>query len=93
VLAALAEEAGPGARETAAFIEATLAGAEHEMRARAAVERLALLAAAAALRGSAPEAIADMFARTRLAASRGMFGTSALAAGDAATILRRSLPS
>jgi len=93
VFAALVEEAGPAARETAAFIEATLAGAEHEMRARAAVERLAVLAAAAALRGSAPQPIADMFARTRLAGSRGMFGTSALAAGDAATILQRALPS
>jgi len=93
VLAALVEEAGVAARDTAAFIEATLAGAELEARARAAVERLALLAAAAALRGSAPAAIADLFARTRLAASRGMFGTSALAASDAATILQRALPS
>jgi putative acyl-CoA dehydrogenase len=93
VLAALVEEAGVAARETAAFIEATLADAEHEIRARAAVERLAVLAAAAALRGSAPESIADVFARTRLAASRGLFGASALAAGDAAAILQRALPS
>jgi putative acyl-CoA dehydrogenase len=96
VLAALADETSalPGAREAAGFVEAALSGAESEWRARAAVERLALLAAAAALRGSAPEAIADLFARTRLAAARGiMFGSSDLSAGDAATILERALPS
>jgi putative acyl-CoA dehydrogenase len=93
VLAALAEEAGAAARETAAFIEATMQGAELEARARAAVDRIGVLAAAAAVRGSAPAAIADMFARTRLAGSRGMFGASALAPADAAAILQRALPS
>jgi putative acyl-CoA dehydrogenase len=96
VLAALAGEASalPGAREAAVFVETTLAGAEPERRARAAVERLALLAATAALRDSAPDAVANAFARTRLAASRGAtFGTSDLSASDAATLLERALPS
>jgi putative acyl-CoA dehydrogenase len=95
VLAALAEEAGSaGARETAAFIEKTLGSADLERRARAAVERLALLAAAAALRNSAPTAIADMFADRRLGAAPGVtFGTRALSAGEAAVLLQRVLPS
>jgi putative acyl-CoA dehydrogenase len=96
VLAALADEAAdlPGARAAADFIEATLAGEGSEARARAAVERLAILTAAAALRGSAPAAITDIFARTRLAAARGTtFGTSDISADDAANILQRALPS
>src|SRR5436309_15982949 len=47
VLAALAEACGdlPGAREAAAFIAKTLAAVDGEAHARAAVERLAMLAA------------------------------------------------
>jgi putative acyl-CoA dehydrogenase len=96
VLAALADEAGDlsGTREAAVFIEETLTGPESERRSRAAVERLALLAAAAALRDSAPEMIADLFARRRLAAAGGItLGTSDLSASDAATLLQRALPS
>jgi putative acyl-CoA dehydrogenase len=90
VLAVLAEEAG--AREPVAFIEAALGGAESEARARAAVERIALLAAAAALRGSAHGLIADLFTRTRLAGSRGAtLGTGDVSATDAAAVLQRAL--
>ena len=54
----------PGAKEAAGFIAKTLAAADGEARARAAVERLALLAAAAALTKSAPD-VAEAFARAR----------------------------
>ena len=69
----------PGAREAAGFIAKTLGAADGEAQARAAVERLAMLAAAAALAESAPD-LAEAFARTRLAAPRGgTFGTADLA--------------
>jgi putative acyl-CoA dehydrogenase len=95
VLGALAEEAAdlPGARAAADGIASAFAAEDAEARARAAVDRLALLAAAAALRrGSAPE-VADLFARTRLAERHGaMYGTSGLAPGDADGVLARALP-
>ncbi len=71
-LSGLAREAAglPGAGEAVQFIQRTLAGDNAEAQARAAVERLALLAAAAALHRSAPD-IAAIFARTRLTGRRG----------------------
>jgi putative acyl-CoA dehydrogenase len=100
VIAALAQEAADlaGARDAAAFVgaafvDATLAAAGSQAHARALVERLATLAAAAALRGSAPASVSEMFARTRLAASRNAtFGAGDMAAVDAAAILQRALP-
>jgi putative acyl-CoA dehydrogenase len=95
VIADLASEAVdlPGVREAAGFIEATLSAAGSESRSRALVERLATLAAAAALRASAPAWTAEIFARTRLAEARGAtFGASDVAAGDAGRILERALP-
>src|SRR5262247_3716526 len=55
MLDALADEAAdlPGARAAASFIRAALSAADAEAQARAAVGRIAQLAAAAALRGSA----------------------------------------
>jgi hypothetical protein len=51
------------------------------------------LAAAAALRASAPARMTESFARTRLAAARGAtYGTSDISAADAAAILERALP-
>jgi hypothetical protein len=84
VLADLVRACGdlPGAREAAGFIATILSGADGEARARAAVERLAMLAAAAALAESVP-GVAEAFARTRLATPRGgTFGSSALADND-----------
>src|SRR6185295_19102074 len=82
----------PGARAAADFIEAALAGDAAEASARAAVGRLAMLAAAAALRDSAP-AVAEIFARTRLATPHGaLFGTTGLAAGELARLIERALP-
>jgi putative acyl-CoA dehydrogenase len=81
----------PGAREAAGFIATILSGADGEARARAAVERLAMLAAAAALAESVP-GVAEAFARTRLATPRGgTFGSSALADNDVVTLLDRAL--
>jgi hypothetical protein len=51
-----------------------------------------VLAAAAALRGSAPPEVAELFARTRLSAHHdAMYGTSDLGAGEA-RLLARTLP-
>jgi putative acyl-CoA dehydrogenase len=81
----------PGVRETRALIGEALAAGE--AKARLAVERLALLAAAAALRVSAPVAVAELFARTRLAGSHGvMLGTSDISVAERAELLARALP-
>jgi hypothetical protein len=56
------------------------------------VERLALLAAAAALARTAPN-VAALFARTRLARFRGIgFGTAEIDDDDVAVLLGRALP-
>jgi putative acyl-CoA dehydrogenase len=93
VLDALAGEAEglPGVRETRSLIAEALAVGEAQ--ARLAVERLALLAAAAALRASAPAAIAELFARTRLVAPRGvMLGTTDISVAEIEALLARALP-
>jgi putative acyl-CoA dehydrogenase len=95
VLRALTEEADglPGAREAETLVTSTLSGSGGEAYARAAVERLALLAAAAAMRGSAPAMVVELFARTRLAGQQGaMFGTSNIGAAEGGAILLRALP-
>jgi putative acyl-CoA dehydrogenase len=92
VLAALEAQCRdlPGAADAAAFIAQTLSAPNAEARARAAVERLALLAATAALRESAL-ALAGMFARARLAEQRGRtYGT--VTSEGAALLLERALP-
>ena len=82
----------PGAKEAASFIGETLMSADGEAKARAAVERLAMLAATAALAEGAPAA-AEAFARTRLAVPRGgTFGTADLGPSEIATLLDRALP-
>jgi putative acyl-CoA dehydrogenase len=93
VVRVLAEEAAdlPGVGEAERLVTSVLSG--DEAHARAAVERLALLAAAAALRGSAPAMVAELFARTRLASQQGaMLGTSSISAAEAGAILLRALP-
>jgi len=82
-----------GAREAASAIEATLGRGDSEAHARAAVERLALLAASAALRASAPANVSGLFARTQLVGPRRvMFGTGDIAASEAVAMLERALP-
>jgi len=94
VLAALVQRCGdlPGAGEAADFIAKTLSAADGEAKARAAVERLALLAAAAALSESAPS-VAEAFARTRLSVPRGgTFGTADLSVPEVTMLSERAPP-
>ena len=65
---------------------------EDEAHARAAVERLALLTAAAALRASSP-AVAEAFARHRLAAPLArLYGAAELTGAETTLLLDRALP-
>jgi len=88
------ETAGlPGAAAAAGGIEAMLAGAAVESQARGLVERVALLAAAAACRECAPASVAEAFAATRLVPSATRtYGAHALDAADIAMLLDRALP-
>src|SRR5262249_31935345 len=95
VLAELGREAGafPSAQATMQFIDAALAQPDAESHARAAVERLALLAAAAALQLNAPASVVEVFAKTRLGARRGAtLGTAAVSPAETAEFLDRTLP-
>jgi Acyl-CoA dehydrogenases len=93
VLVTLGEEVSglPGAREALADIEGLLAGSERERNARRIAETLALIAAAGALTHAAPPAIAEAFARTRIAAPRRGFGSNDLASAGS-LLLGRALP-
>ena len=83
----------PGGAEAAAFIVETLSAPDGEARARAAVDRLAALAAAAALAEGAPAAIAHAFAHTRLGAARGAnFGSAELEPGEVSVLIERAMP-
>jgi putative acyl-CoA dehydrogenase len=92
VLGTLGSEASglPGARTTLDRIQSMLSRGEGEARARETVDRIALLAAAAAL----PNAeIADLFARTRLRDRQGsMFGTGDIGREEGRRLLERALP-
>jgi len=96
VLARLFEEATelPGvAYATRQFLE-MLKSPTLEAHARAAVERLALVAAAAALRASAPPEIGQTFAKTRLTGRTGpTFGSVILSSLEAKRLIDRALPS
>jgi putative acyl-CoA dehydrogenase len=83
----------PGTREAVDFIERAFAAPDAEARARASVGRLALLAAAAALRAAAPSEVAELYARARLSDCGGaIYGAGDLGAGEAAVLLARALP-
>jgi putative acyl-CoA dehydrogenase len=82
----------PGAKQAVAAVTSSFGNRDAEASARRAVERLAQVAAAAALAGSAP-AVAETFARVRLAQPRGAtYGTAALDPADTARLLERALP-
>jgi putative acyl-CoA dehydrogenase len=92
VLDALAGECadlpgGPAAIREAAQM---LSDSADEPLARFLVERLALLASAAAVKESAPPGIAESFARTRLSARGGMFGSVELSAAGCAALFDRT---
>lgn len=94
VLQSLAAETKdlPGAGETVAFIGKTFRRADAERVARLAVEKLALLAAAAALNGVSSHH-AKLFAATRLAANHAsMYGAVEIESGDVRGLLERALP-
>ncbi|AMA58611.1 acyl-CoA dehydrogenase family protein [Bradyrhizobium sp. CCGE-LA001] len=94
VLQALAAETRglPGAGETVAFIGKAFRRADGERVARLAVEKLALLAAAAALNGVSAHG-AELFASTRLAANHAsMYGAVELDDDDVRVLLERALP-
>ncbi|SHL87379.1 putative acyl-CoA dehydrogenase [Bradyrhizobium lablabi] len=82
----------PGASEAVVFIGKVFRRPDGERVARLAVEKLALLAAAAALQDASPHQ-AELFARTRLAQNHAsMFGAVDLAANDIRGLLERALP-
>jgi putative acyl-CoA dehydrogenase len=82
----------PGAADALALIAAAFRGADSERIARLAVEKLALLAATAALNAVHPKH-AELFARTRLSETRGDFyGAADLAVDDSRGLLARALP-
>jgi len=82
----------PGASEAAGFIAKAFRQQDSERVARLAVEKLALLAAAAALNRIAPRS-AELFAATRLANPHAsMYGAVDLAENDAHALLERALP-
>jgi putative acyl-CoA dehydrogenase len=94
VLQGLAKESTglPGAAEAVTFIGKTFSRPDSERVARLAVEKLALLAAAAALNRVSPHH-AELFARSRLALNHGsMYGAVDVAAGDIRGVLERALP-
>ncbi|HEV7599088.1 MAG TPA: acyl-CoA dehydrogenase family protein [Bradyrhizobium sp.] len=89
----MAETQGlPGAAEAAAFIGNAFRRADSERVARSAVQKLAMLAAAAALNGVSPRS-AELFAATRLAENHtGIYGAVDLANDDISGLLERALP-
>jgi len=94
ILRALAEETSglPGANEAATFIGKAFHRADGERIARLAVEKLALLAATAALNQVSPSH-AELFAATRLAANHAsMYGAVDLEPKDIRALLDRALP-
>src|SRR5580698_785601 len=94
VLQRLAGQTGglPGAGEAVAFIAGTFRRPDSERVARLAVEKLALLAAVAALNKVSPRH-AELFATTRLAGNHpSMYGAVDLANDDIRGLLARALP-
>lgn len=82
----------PGVAEAVAFIAKTFQQPDVERIARLAVEKLALVAAAAALNEVSPKH-AELFAATRLAADHGaLYGAVDLADGDIRGLMDRALP-
>ena len=76
-----------------AFIGKALSSDTAEAQARAVVERIAALAAAAALATGPASQIAGFFARTRLSGRSGAsYGTAALDAAETKLLLGRVLP-
>jgi putative acyl-CoA dehydrogenase len=94
VLADIAKTTGdlPGGKVAAGFVEQSFNNRGGEFAARAAVERLALLAAAEAMR-SASSPLTEAFARTRLAnGTRATYGARGLTREETDQLIKRALP-
>ena len=94
VLRQLADESRglPGAAEAAGFVGKAFRRPDGERVARVAVEKLALLAAAAALNAVAPRS-AELFAGSRLAGNHGgMYGATEFPSDDIRRLMERALP-
>jgi putative acyl-CoA dehydrogenase len=82
----------PGSVDAVTFIGKAFRRPDSERVARLAVEKLALLAAAAALNQVSPRH-AELFAATRLATTHaGMYGALDIDANDVRGLLQRALP-
>jgi putative acyl-CoA dehydrogenase len=82
----------PGVDEAAAFVKKHLCDSGRETYARGIVERIALIAASAALKESAPR-VAEIFSRTHLAERHGAtYGSAAIATDLQTWLLDRALP-
>jgi putative acyl-CoA dehydrogenase len=82
----------PGVEEAVNFLSKSVLDPAVEANARGVVERLALLAASAALKASAPRA-AEIFARARLSERRNAsYGTVAMSPEAQTWLLERALP-
>jgi putative acyl-CoA dehydrogenase len=95
VLDRLAEETKglPGCTDAIADLRQALADPQAEANARATVDRLALLAAAAALRASAPQAVCEVFARARLVHGRSaIYGSPSFGSAEPRQLVGRALP-
>jgi putative acyl-CoA dehydrogenase len=88
----LARNAAP-LLETGAELFPSMNEIESETKARIVIGKLATLAAATALEATAPAAVTQAFARTRLARQHAaLYGADDIAAGTAETLLQRALP-
>jgi putative acyl-CoA dehydrogenase len=82
----------PGVAEAVGFIVKSFHQPDAERIARLAVEKLALVAAAAALNAFAPKQ-AELFAATRLTSDHGqLYGAADLGDSDSRSLLDRALP-
>jgi putative acyl-CoA dehydrogenase len=88
------ETAGlPGCDDAVAHLRRAMADPQAEAHARALVERLALLAAAAALRVGAPALVCEAFARVRLEAGYGAtYGSHPFDDAERQQLAERALP-
>jgi putative acyl-CoA dehydrogenase len=95
VLAALGQATAdlPGTADALAWVDELLGRGDAEAHARAAVERIATVAAAAALRDSAPAELPEIFARVRLHEGRSMtYGAATLSSHEVTRLVDRVLP-
>ncbi len=83
----------PGGPAATSLVKETLGRPDAEARARIAVEKLALVAAASALAARGPREVAEAFARTRLSQRSGpIYGATQLTVAEIDLLIDRALP-